>query len=199
MTEPNSEFSSESGLDHVDAINKVFAEFEFAYHNQFHKAWNDAESIVIAKKYWLSSLEEFRPEQIIRAAKAIIKSETYLPSLATMVTTCKQGFDLYGLPSIREAYREACSAPSPRKAFPWSHEAVYFAAEAAGWFLLANESESKALPVFEYHYDLLCNRVMAGEKLEIELPQPLPEKIDRPMDADDARARFAKLKKELDL
>ena len=55
--------------DRIDAINKVFAEFEFAYHNQFHKAFSSHESLTIAKKYWLSSLEEYSPSQIIAAAK----------------------------------------------------------------------------------------------------------------------------------
>ena len=34
---PDSE-SIDFPIDRVDAINNVFAEFEFAYHNQFHKA-----------------------------------------------------------------------------------------------------------------------------------------------------------------
>ena len=59
--------------DHVDAINQVFAEFEFAYHNQFHKAFAESEALVIAKKYWLSSLERYSPRQIVAAAKKVIK------------------------------------------------------------------------------------------------------------------------------
>ena len=49
-TESDSE-SVDLPLDRVDAINNVFAEFEFAYHNQFHKAFSDHESLTIAKKY----------------------------------------------------------------------------------------------------------------------------------------------------
>ena len=50
---------------------------------------------------------------------------------------------------------------------------MYFAGKAAGWYMLANESESSALPRFEYHYARLCRQVIAGEKLTIDAPQPL--------------------------
>ena len=75
-------------MDHVDAINQAFAEFEFAYHNQFHKAFSDAESLVIAKKYWLSSLDNYAPRQIVLAAKKVIKTQDYLPSIAALVRAC---------------------------------------------------------------------------------------------------------------
>ena len=69
VEESETGFDSEAVPDRVDAINQIFAEFEFAYHNQFHKAFADAESLAIAKKYWLSSLENYLPTQIVRAAK----------------------------------------------------------------------------------------------------------------------------------
>lgn len=199
MAEPAADFDADGSLDHVDAINQIFAEFEFAYHNQFHKAFANAESLVIAKKYWLSSLEQYAPAQIVLAAKYVIKTQDYLPSIAALVRACEQGFDLFGLPSARQAYIEACSAPSPKREHNWSHEAVYFAGKAAGWYLLANEPEAKALPVFEYNYNLLCKRVMQGETLELELPVSLPEKIERKLDGKEAQARIKKMRAELGL
>jgi len=183
----------------VDAINQVFAEFEFAYHNQFHKAFADAESLVIAKKYWLSSLEQYAPLQIVQAAKRVIKTQDYLPSIAALVRACETGFDLFGLPSARNAYYEACAAPSPKSQHKWSHEAVYRAGKATGWYLLANETESKAFPIFEYNYNQLCQRVMRGETLAREIPVPIADKIDRKLEPAEAKARIAKLRSELDL
>jgi len=199
LAEPAAEYADDSVIDHVDAINQIFAEFEFAYHNQFHKAFRDAESQVIAKKYWLSSLERYSPTQIVQATKKVIQSQDYLPSIAALVKACEQGFDLYGLPSPRQAYLQACSAVSPKRDQNWSHEAVYLAGKAAGWFLLANEPESKALPVFEYHYEVLCRRVMSGEQLLVETPTPLTATIERKLDAKEAKARIAKLRKDLGL
>ena len=186
-------------LDHVDAINQVFAEFEFAYHNQFHKAFADPESLAIAKQYWLSSLERYAPAQIVQAAKKVIRTQDYLPSIAVILRACEQGRDLFGLPSAHQAYLEACGAPSPKRAQRWSHEAVYHAGKAAGWYLLANEPEARAFPVFEYHYESLCRRVMNGEKLDREPPAALTDKVERPLNRQETRARIARLKKDLGL
>lgn len=183
----------------MDAINQVFAEFEFAYHNQFHKAFADSESLAIAKKYWLSCLENFTPAQIVAAAKSVIRRSEYLPSIAVILKACEQGYDLFGLPSPREAYIEACTAPSPKRSFNWSHEAVYFAGKAAGWYMLANEPESTALPRFEYHYARLCRQVMAGEELTIEAPEPLSDRVEGALTQEELRERLARLRAELKL
>jgi len=199
VAESTGEFNDDAKLDRVDAINQIFAEFEFAYHNQFHKAFSDAESQIIAKKYWLASLEQYSPQQIVHAAKQVIRKQDYLPSIATLVKACEQGLDLFGLPSPRQAYIEACGASSPKRDYQWSHEAVYLAGQAAGWFVLANEPETRALPLFEYHYQLLCRRVINGERLEAVVATPLPDKISRPLSKLEAKARLAKMKAELGL
>ena len=183
----------------MDAINQIFAEFEFAYHNQYHKAFADAESLAIAKKYWLSSLENYLPTQIVRAAKKVIRSQDYLPSIASLVRACEEGFDLFDLPAPHNAYLEACSAPSPKRGFSWSHPAVYLAGASTGWFTLANERESVAFPRFEYHYGQLCRRVMTGEDLHLPVTEALPEKTERTLTAEERQAHIAQIRKELGL
>ncbi len=190
---------SDYSMDRVDAINQIFAEFEFAYHNQFHKAFANLESQIIAKKYWLSSFEHYSARQIVQAAKRVIQTQDYLPSIAVLVRACEQGFDLFGLVAAKQAYLEACSAPSPKRAHKWSHEAVYLAGKSAGWYLLANEAESSAFPLFEYHYDILCRRVLNGEELAVEQATALAEKVERKLDKSEVRARIAKLKQDLAL
>lgn len=133
------------------------------------------------------------------AAKRVIKTQDYLPAIAALVRACEQGFDLFGLPSPRQAYLEACSAPSPKREHNWSHKAVYFAGKATGWYLLANEPEAVALPLFDYNYNLLCKRVMQGESLALDIPEPLPEKIERKLEASETQARIRKMRKELGL
>lgn len=193
------DYLNDREMDHVDAINQIFAEFEFAYHNQFHKGFAETESLVIAKKYWLSSLEQYSPHQIVAAAKRVVQTQDYLPSIATFLRACEEGKDLFGLPSTRQAYVEACSAPSPKKDFAWSHQAVYFAGKAAGWFLLANEPEAAAYSVFEYHYERLCRRVVNGEKLAVQASVALTETIERKLDKAEVKERIAKLKTDLKL
>lgn len=199
MEEPAPGFEGQRRMDHIDAINQLFAEFEYAYHNQFHKAYASEADLTIAKKYWLSSLEHIPPEMISLAAKRVIRSSEYLPSIALLLKTCEQGHELFGLPAPREAYVEACRAGSPKAQQDWSHPAVYHAGKAAGWYLLANEPEAKAFPIFEYHYDWYTRRAMRGEELDIASPPPLSSQLSRPLDSGETRARLRRLRKELDL
>lgn len=187
----------EPGL--VDAINQVFSEFAFAYHNQYHKAFPDPESVTIGKEYWLSCLAEFSPRQITRAARKLVKNSEYLPSLSAMVKACQSGLELFGLPSPREAYLEACRAPSPKAQHNWSHVAVYHAGRASDWFVLANEPESRAYPIFEYHYQQVCERVIQGEKLDIEIPRPLTADHGRKLTPEQRQERMRRLRSDLDL
>ena len=45
--------------------------------------------------------------------------------------------------------------------------------------MLANEIERKAYPIFNETYRKYCDRVLAGEKLEIEIPKSLPETSEK--------------------
>ncbi|HAU08728.1 MAG TPA: hypothetical protein DCS16_03190 [Gammaproteobacteria bacterium] len=191
--------SPSDDLDHIAAINRVFSQLQFAYHNQYYRAFPDVDRETIAKKYWLSCLEDYAPQQIVAATKTIVRSQTFLPSLAELIKACERGGDLFGLPSARDAYFEACSAPSPKKDFSWSHPAVYYAGRAAGWYTLANEGQRRGQPIFEHHYQVFCRRVMRGENLEGLSPTPLPSRVNKRLDPAEAKARFAKLRAELEL
>ena len=39
----------------VELINLIFAELEITFHNQFHKAFPDEETLNLAKQLWLAS------------------------------------------------------------------------------------------------------------------------------------------------
>ncbi|MES2606884.1 MAG: replication protein P [Pseudomonadota bacterium] len=199
MTTAKPAASAAAGRDHIDAINQLFAEFELAYHNQFHKAFAAEGSLALAKKYWLSSLADFPPEVIRRAVRHVVQSQQYLPTLAAMIAACEDGASLFGLPTAEAAYREACLAPEPKAEQQWSHPAVYYAAQATGWFALANEIQSAVLPQFEYHYTQLCRRVLRGEALELPTLKALPATVAAPLSVEDNRKRLQALRAKLDL
>ena len=186
-------------LDHVGAIIQIFAEFEFAYHNQFHKAYAKEGSLQVAKKYWLGCLAEFLPEVIVRAARQVVKTQEYLPTVANMVNACENALPLFGLPAPQRAYVEACCAPEPKHSYAWSHPAVYLAAKHTGWFALATETQSVIFPVFEYNYHLLCQQVLRGEKLDIGIPVALPETVSAPLSPEENKARMKALREKFSL
>ena len=183
----------------MDAINQLFAEFELAYHNQYYKAYGTEDRLVLAKKYWLGCLSQYAPAQIVAAARHVVKTHDFLPTVSVVVKACEEGVTLFGLHSVREAYIEACRAQSPKSAANWSHEAVYLAGQSTGWFLLASEPEEKVLPVFEYYYHALCQRVMRGETLQSPPPPPLPERLSQPLSPEENHARMQALRASLGL
>lgn len=185
--------------DHIDAINQIFAEFELAYHNQFHKAYAQEGSLKLAKKYWLSCLADFLPEVILRAARQVVKSQEYLPTVASMVSACENALPLFGLPTPQAAYIEACCAPEPKHGYQWTHPAVYLAGKTTGWFALASETQSVIFPVFEYNYHALCQQVVRGARLDINIPPALPETIPAPLSAEENKARMKTLREQLEL
>lgn len=191
--------AADGGPDRVDAINQLFAEFELAYHNQYYKAYSSADQLMLAKKYWLGILKDYAPAQIVAAARKLVRSSEFLPSISAVVKACEEGIGLFGLPTVREAYIEACRATSPKAAWAWSHEAVYHAGKATDWFLLASEPEDRIFPVFEHYYRELCRRVMQGEQLDVPCVPALPEQSSTPLTGEENQARMRQLREKLDL
>ena len=192
------EAPARAGADHVDAINRVFAEFELAYHNQFHKAYAQADSLKLAKKYWLNCLQDFTPEVIVRAARQLVLAQEYLPTVAALCTACENVYPLFGLPPVQAAYVEAACAPEPKAQQRWSHPAVYLAGRQTSWFALATEPQSVVFPLFEYNYLQLCRRVLHGESLHIDIVPALSASIPQPLSPEENRARMQALKKQFD-
>lgn len=185
--------------DHVDAINQLFTEFELAYHNQFHKAYAQEGSLNLAKKYWLTCLGDFTPEVILRAARQVVMSQAYLPTVAAVVAACENALPLFGLPPAHAAYIEACNALDPKLRQQWSHPAVYLAGQATGWRELTSETKDTIFPAFEYNYHQLCQRVLRGEALDVKIPVALPETLPQPLTAEENKARMKALRERFGL
>jgi hypothetical protein len=181
----------------IDAINQVFAEFELVYHNQYLKAFPTLEKLQYGKQLWFSHLKDYSAAQIIAAAHRAIKESEYLPTIAGLVKYCENEWALYGLPDPRTAYIEACQKPSPKAEQAWSHPAVYHAGCAADWFFLANNTEAKALPVFEQHYRQIADRVRQGDILEIPVIPALPESLPSQLSHEEQLQRIQALREQL--
>ncbi|WP_058022063.1 hypothetical protein [Pseudohongiella spirulinae] len=111
----------------------------------------------------------------------------------------EQGMSEHGMPATKAAYEEACRAPSPKARHRWSHPAVYQAGVATGWFELASRPTDEIYPRFEYHYEQLCKRVMAGEDITLPVPDALPEKVNVRLTREQQQARMQSLKEVVGL
>ncbi|MBN7795514.1 replication protein P [Parahaliea mediterranea] len=185
--------------EHIEAINQVFALFRLNYHNQYYAAYPDAEQLNQIKKLWLDSLGDYPVEQILRGARHAIEHSEFLPTLHRMHECCQQGLADLGLPTARNAYLEACNAPSPKAAQRWSHPAVYLAGRDSDWFLLAGSPERDSWPVFERHYRDYCARVMRGETLEVPRERALKRHEPEPLPVEEQLAQLRKLRDETGL
>lgn len=183
----------------IDAINQVFALFRRNYLNQYHKAFGDVEELNHTKRLWLEILSRFSPQTILRGARGVIENSEYLPSLHTMIHHCEQADSDTAFPDPHSAYSEACRAPSPKAAYPWSHLAVYYAGKACDWYFLQTHSEVTAFPIFKEKYLELCAKIRAG----LILPAPIVATQNTlaavPMDKTQALEKLAELRAKLDI
>lgn len=189
----------EPTAEHVDAINQIFTELELAYHNQFRRAFPDATQLSMAKQLWLHALADLPPARLRAGVRRALRDSEYLPSLHTLRRHCDPQPRELGLPDTHAAYMEACRAPTPKNAQPWSHPIVYHAGAASDWFFLANNPESRAFPVFQRNYELLIERLLNGERLDIALPKALPEEITTPLSREERKARLQQLRTDLNI
>jgi hypothetical protein len=183
----------------IDALTQVFALFRLNYHNQYLNAFRHEAELTTIKKLWLEQLQHFSADVILRAAKAIIEGSDYLPTLHTMIRHCEAIGKKTNLPDVHTAFLEACRAPSPKAQFAWSHPAVYFAGKATDWYFLQTSSESVAYPIFKRKYADLCERVRAGETLEIHTEAHLEHNPTEPLNKQENLEKLQALRAALDL
>lgn len=177
----------------------MFALFRLNYHNQFLAAYPDSEQLGMIMRLWRDALAIYAPETILAAGRHAIESSDYLPTLNRMLGCCQQVLGEKGLPSLRDAFLEACTKPSPKHEQAWSHPLVYFAGRDSDWFYLANNAEKDTFPVFKKHYDSWLARLNRGEVIELPQHAELPKTGDTAMTETARREALAALRKELAL
>ncbi len=185
--------------EHKTSLAASFELMRVNYGNQFTAAYPNVESSTAAMRLWLKNLNDFSPSLIQQAAQEVIRHERYLPNLATFRSYCENAYAAFGLPNAESAYIEACRAPQPKKAFNWSHPAVYFAGLATDWFFLSSESRDQVFPLFKRNYEMLCERVIKGETLDVPLEKALPETIEKPLSRKENQAHLKQLREQLKL
>ena len=182
----------------VELINLIFAELEITFHNQFHKAFQDEETLSLAKQLWLAKLEKFENELIFEAIDKIIETAKYLPSLSAVLNVIKElKFKKFKVPSPNKAYIEASSLGeiNPLE-FSWSHPYVYHAGAKIGWYRLKTDSEFEIKKEFLEVYGEILEESELNESFAL-----LPEKKDnlvpeKPLDKKNQIERLEAIKKK---
>jgi len=182
----------------VELINLIFAELEITFHNQFHKAFPDEETLSLAKQLWLAKLEKYQNEIIFRAIDKIIETSKYLPSLSAVLNQIKELKLLeQNIPSSKSAYIEASSLGETNPLnFNWSHPFVYHAGAKLGWYRLKTESEVNIKKEFLEVYEKILEDSEFKESLFLlpETKEEFPE--EKPLPNDLQKERLEKIKKK---
>lgn len=198
LTEAGQADSAQSDTaDLIDAINQVFGLFRINFHNQYYKAFPDADTLNPVKKLWLEGLKNFNAQTILAAAKSIIEGSDFLPTLHKMVSLC-ESIEGKAAPDVHSAYLEACRAPNPKAQYAWSHPAVYHAGKASDWYFLSSANESTAFPVFRNHYNRLVDEMRNG--VHFSIPKHLAsdkEKTEPKLDKSSAMAKISAIRNVL--
>ena len=182
----------------VELINLIFAELEITFHNQFHKAFPDEETLTLAKQLWLAKLEKYQNEIVFRAIDKIIETSKYLPSLSAVLNQIKNLKLLeQNIPSSNTAYIEASSLGETNPLdFSWSHPFVYYAGAKVGWYRLKTESEFDIKKEFIDAYEAILEESEFKESLYL-LPKIKEEvTIEKPLSSDLQKERLEKIKKK---
>ena len=182
----------------VELINLIFAELEITFHNQFHKAFPDEETLTLAKQLWLAKLEKYQNEIVFRAIDKIIETSKYLPSLSAVLNQIKELKLLeQNIPSPNVAYIEASSLGETNPLdFNWSHPFVYHAGANVGWYRLKTESEFDIKKEFLEAYEKVLEESEFKESLLLlpEIKEEFTE--EKPLSSDLQKLRLEKIKKK---
>ncbi len=182
----------------VELINLIFAELEITFHNQFHKAFPDEETLTLAKQLWLAKLEKYQNEIVFRAIDKIIETSKYLPSLSAVLNQIKELRLLeQNIPSSNNAYIEASSLGETNPLdFNWSHPFVYHAGAKLGWYRLKTEPEFDIKKEFLEVYEEILEESELKESLFL-LPETKEEFTEeKPLSSDLQKLRLEKIKKK---
>ena len=182
----------------VELINLIFAELEITFHNQFHKAFPDEETLTLAKQLWLAKLEKYQNELIFRAIDKIIETSKYLPSLSAVLNQIKElKLIEQNIPSSNIAYIEASSLGETNPlGFNWSHPFVYHAGAKVGWYRLKTEPEFDIKKEFISAYEKILEESEFKESLMLlpEIKEEFSE--EKPLSSDLQKLRLDKIKKK---
>nr|WP_207063758.1 replication protein P [Motiliproteus sp. SC1-56] len=154
----------------------IFARFMTIYGHKFKSAFQSEEEIRIAKREWALSLRGFSEQELVTAVNRAKEEFVWMPTVAEFLSLLRKDLQAYGLPGALNAYQEACRYADHPLQHDWSHPAVYFAGRETEWFRLRTEEKYRVFPDFELNYRRLCERVIAGEELDVPLPKGLPDR-----------------------
>lgn len=146
----------------------IFARMQLIYTHRFESAYGDEATLTQAKREWAYSLAGVEQARIEYALEKCKLELAWPPTIAEFVRYLTPDPQALGLPSVRDAYLEACQNSHAPLQHSWQHPAVQWAARETGYFKLRSEPERYSWPAFESLYRNLVERLADGEEIDFE-------------------------------
>ena len=168
----------------IELINLIFTQLEVTYHNQFHKAYPDKNSLNLAKQLWLTQLQRFDEKTVFESVSKLMTTSDFLPTLSKVINSCIESkLKSNGIPNVNYAYNEACLSRNNFEKFTWSHPIIFYIGSKTGWDYLWTQAEKETFTEFKLNYDLLVNEYLEGKEFSKpkfpELPKTQRIKVDK--------------------
>ena len=168
----------------IELVNLIFTQLEVTYHNQFHKAYPDKNSLNLAKQLWLAQLQRFDEKIVFESVGKLMTTSDFLPTLSKVINSCVESkLRSNGIPNVNYAYKEACHSRNNFEKFTWSHPIIFYIGSKTGWDYLWTQSEKETFREFKLNYDILVNEYLEGKEFSEpnfpKLPNTLKVKVDK--------------------
>ena len=168
----------------IELVNLIFTQLEVTYHNQFHKAYPDKNSLNLAKQLWLTQLQRFDEKIVFESVGKLMTTSDFLPTLSKVINYCIESkLKSNGIPNVNYAYKEACHSRNNFEKFAWSHPIIFYIGSKTGWDYLWTQAEKETFKEFKLNYDLLVNEYLEGKEFSKpnfpELPKTLRVKVNK--------------------
>lgn len=152
-------------------VNMLFARFKAIYTHKFASAYATSDEVKLAKREWAIAIKGLQEPLLAFAVERVKETYAWPPTIAEFLKLIHTAYGVYGLPSPKEAYLEACQCRINPLEFHWSHAAIYHAGAKTGWYDLRSEEEAKTWPAFEKFYDEFVEQVIQGKTLTLPTVQ----------------------------
>ena len=168
----------------IELVNLIFTQLEVTYHNQFHKAYPDKNSLNLAKQLWLTQLQRFDEKIVFESVGKLMTTSDFLPTLSKVINYCIESkLKSNGIPNVNYAYKEACHSRNNFEKFTWSHPIIFYIGSKTGWDYLWTQAEKETFKEFKLNYDFLVNEYLDGKEFSKpnfpELPKTLRVKVNK--------------------
>ena len=138
----------------IELVNMIFTQLEVTYHNQFHKAYPDKNSLNLAKQLWLTQLQRFDEKIVFESVGKLMTTSDFLPTLSKIINYCIESkLKSNGIPNVNYAYKEACHSRNNFEKFTWSHPIIFYIGSKTGWDYLWTQAEKETFREFKLNYD----------------------------------------------